>query len=228
MSPFIFSSVTWFSAYILENISLNDRQKCVTDNISILVRRFPTFRISYVMFTIVFLHLFYLKIDIVRNLFSTECQFPYVKNGLNNFLLFSRYTLQQHFSQGGKSGFSNFRIFWDFLGYFGIFWDISGFFGIFLGFLGIFWDSNRVFHGISTTCTLTISKSHENSRVCRSCLHKIIHNTSFLNFINKYVYPSIIRTPVLYETAKFKFYRKMTHAKIFRILRYSINYLYIF
>ncbi len=74
-----------------------------------------------------------------------------------------------------------------------------------------------VFHGISTTFTLTISKSHENSWVCRSCLHKIIHNTSFLNFINKYVYPSIIHTLVLYETAKLKFYRKWHMQKFFEL-----------
>ncbi len=54
MSDLIFSLIIWFSVYNLENISLYAHQKCVIDNISILDWRFPTFRISYVMFTIVF------------------------------------------------------------------------------------------------------------------------------------------------------------------------------
>jgi len=44
-----------------------------------------------------FLYIFYLKIDIVRNLFSMECHLSYVKNGLNNVLLFLKYTLKEYF-----------------------------------------------------------------------------------------------------------------------------------
>ena len=85
MSNSIFSLVIRFSLHNLENICFEDHKNALLVT-AILNRRFPTFRIHCIMFLMAFNACFIYKIDMLRNLFSTEHRLISLQSCVNNDL----------------------------------------------------------------------------------------------------------------------------------------------